>query len=87
VVGVRTIVRDRERWKALCKTSTPTGGIGLTNCSDVKGNILRVMSAKKNLRGKKSGYVAGQEMSAFLDVTSANGRFTALIFFSLWKLS
>ena len=45
------------------------------------------MSTKKNLRSKKSGYVVGQEMSTFLDVTLVNGRFTALIFFSLWKLS
>jgi hypothetical protein len=45
------------------------------------------MSAKKSLRGKKSGYVAGQEIPAFLDVTLVNGRFTALIFLSLWKLS
>jgi hypothetical protein len=45
------------------------------------------MSAKKNLRGKKSGYVAGQEISAFLDVTLVNGWFASLIFFSLWKLS
>jgi hypothetical protein len=87
VVEVRIIVRDCERWKALRKPSAPTGRIGLGNWSDGKGNILRVMSAKKNLRGKKSDYVAGQEMSAFLDVTLVNGRFTALIFFSLWKLS
>jgi len=45
------------------------------------------MSAKKNLRGKKkSGYVAGQEMSAFLDVTLVNSRSTVLIFSSLRKL-
>jgi len=48
--------------------------------------MLRVMSAKKNFRVKKSGYVAAQEMSAFLDVTLVNGRFTALIFLSWWKL-
>jgi len=87
VVEVRIIFRDRERWKALRKPSAPTGRIGLTNWSDGKGNILRVMSAKKNLRGKKkSGYVAGQEMSAFLDVTLVNSRSTVLIFSSLRKL-
>jgi hypothetical protein len=58
----------------------------LNDLSDVKGNMLRAMSAKKNLRGKKSGHVAAQEMFAFLDVTLVNGRFTALIFFSWWKL-
>ena len=46
-----------------------------------------IAGERKIHEAKKSGYIAGQEMAAFLDVTLVNDRFTALIFFSSWTPS